>query len=309
MRGMYRDKEIREATRQKWATYDVPGYMAIEVAPLATLIPRAQGLVALDIGANKGFWSKAFLNTFAGSVSHIYMIDPSPENVRELDNREDNLIFSPEDFKFLSAHNFAAGASNGEATLYTNEDGSPLGSLYPHKFSGAAGANMGISLDKTISTTVKTVDEFLAENAIPHVDIMKLDTEGHEFDIIAGSVNALKSERIDCLFWEFGIHQVESRHFFVDYFELLSDLKYNIYFVNNGTSIPIPKYTYKYENFTADFNFAATRRAAVPEWFSEEKYLSDHPDVKAAVDAKKILSGLHHWLEYGRVEGRLLRRR
>ncbi|MBP0579452.1 FkbM family methyltransferase [Labrys sp. LIt4] len=305
---MYRDKESRESIRQRWATADVPGYMRAEVAPLVPLIPRAAKLVALDIGANKGFWSKAFLKSFPGAVSHIYMIDPSPENVSELENKKDNLIFSPEDFRLLSAHNFAAGATNGAATLYTNEDGSPLGSLYPHKVSGQAGANMGVILDTKISTAVKTVDDFIAEQGISHVDIMKMDTEGHEFDILTGSIQALKNQKIDCLFWEFGMHQVESRHFFIDFYEYLNDLNYDLYFIKNGAAQIIKKYSYAYENFTTNFNFAATRRSAVPEWFSEEKYLSDHPDVKASVEAKTIPSGLHHWLHYGRNEGRRLRR-
>jgi Methyltransferase FkbM domain len=181
--------------------------------------------------------------------------------------------------------------------LYTNEDGSPLASLYPHRSSGADGANLGVILDKQIPTTLKTIDTFLEEQAISHIDIMKIDTEGHEFDVL-----------IDCLFWEFGMHQVESRHFFIDFYLFFKELDYDLYLTQDQVVEPITKYSYVFENFTSNFNFAATRKGVLPEWFSEDTYLSDHPDVMIAVQEKQLPSGLYHWINYEKKEGRLLRR-
>ena len=83
----------------------------------------------MDIGANKGFWAKCLIDNI--SVNHVYMIDASPENYRELTNEDDNLVFEDQAyFAKLSAYQYAMGSSRGTTTLYTNEDGSPLASLY-----------------------------------------------------------------------------------------------------------------------------------------------------------------------------------
>jgi FkbM family methyltransferase len=308
MRGCYRDEASRAEVRTQWAELVVPGFVKSEVRPIVPLVPRSGPLVAIDVGANKGFWSKALLQTFPDMVDRIYMIDPSPENYAELTNREDNLMFSPEDLEHLSAFNFAAGAEEGTATLYTNEDGSPLASLYPHLISGKSGANMGVTLDYKITTDVKTIDSFMDREKIVHADIMKMDTEGHEFDVLLGAGNALKNGKIDCLFWEFGMHQVESRHFFIDFYEYLTRCGYRLYQVVSDVAVPIFGYSYIYENFTTNFSFAATRADAVPEWFCEDDYLSNNPDVKVAVEAGAFKSGLDHWIQHGRNEHRLLQR-
>jgi glycosyltransferase involved in cell wall biosynthesis len=42
-----------------------------------------------------------------------------------------------------------------------------------------------------------------------------------------------------------------------------------------------------------------------PDW-DDERYLSCHPDVKAAVESSILSSGFEHWVRYGRLEGRRL---
>jgi hypothetical protein len=39
-------------------------------------------------------------------------------------------------------------------------------------------------------------------------------------------------------------------------------------------------------------------------FYNEQTYLSDNPDVAAAVSAGKFPDGFIHWLEYGQYEGR-----
>ena len=41
-----------------------------------------------------------------------------------------------------------------------------------------------------------------------------------------------------------------------------------------------------------------------PPDFSEEAYLRQHPDVASVVARGELRSGYHHWIIYGRVEGR-----
>jgi FkbM family methyltransferase len=257
MQGRYRGPE-RASQRDLWARVDVRGYGYGEVRPLATLIDRSTGLVALDVGANKGFWSKAFLNELGDRVGMIHMFDPSPENVRELTVVEDNLIFAPEDFARLRVHATALGAARGRATLYTNEDGSPLASLHPHAVSGFAEESW--RLTHSFEVEVDTVDAFLEREDVAFVDAMKLDVEGHEMAVLLGAERALTDGRVGALSFEFGSHQIESRCFFKDFFVQLSDWGFDLFQKRHGALEPVPRYDYRYEDFTRDYVFMAKKR-------------------------------------------------
>lgn len=309
MRGIYKDPALREEARRTWAGEHVPSYMIGEIDPLRPLLPRHSGLTAIDVGANKGFWTKALLNSFPGAVSHVYMLDPSPENFRELTERDDSLMFSAEDFAHISAYQLAAGAEAGEAAFYTNEDGSPLGSMYPHD-SGAPVGFGEFAFDQTYKVRVETIDIFMAKHGIEHVHLMKLDVEGHELAVLEGADVALSLGRIDCVVWEFGLHQVESRDFFIDFHRFLTARGFEIWVLRDCIAYPVPRYTYDLENFTSTFIYAARRRGAPtvppPEGFEETKYLQANPDVANAVRKGNLVSGLHHWLQFGKREDRPL---
>lgn len=261
MQGRYRGAEERARQRAIWRAEDVPGYMAAEVAPLARLLRRTEGLVAVDVGANKGFWSKAFLNSFPGAVERVHMIEPSPENHRELTRREDNLVFDADDFPHLSAHGFAVGAAPGRAALHTNEEGSPLASLYPHELHGFGEESWRLTGREEVE--VDTLDDFLDRERIAFVDALKLDIEGHEFPALLGAEKALASRRIGAIAFEFGPHQVESRYFFKDFYKLLVPKGYDLFLRVRGSRVlePVTRYDYRYEDHTRDNIFMASLQA------------------------------------------------
>ncbi len=231
---------------------------AAEVAPLRLLLAEKQALTVIDAGANKGFWSKAFLSEFESCVDHVYMIDASPENVRELCRRDDNMMFSPDDLSRISAHHFAVGAQSGVATLYTNDDGSPLASLYAHEVNGYSHEGMAeIKLSKEITVPLRTIDGFLSAQNIEHVDVLKIDVEGYELQALHGAKNALRANRIDVIAFEFGMHQVEARNFFFDFYNFLSENHYRMYAVVGGTAHPLDRYEYRFEKFDDNYIFFA----------------------------------------------------
>ncbi|MGH6864243.1 MAG: hypothetical protein ACRECN_08245 [Methylocella sp.] len=129
MRGTFRGEE-RAQIREIWKRDLTPHFVFHETEPLRPLLSVKANIVAVDVGANKGFWTRAFIQSYGDRVKHIYMIDASPENYRELTNKEDSLLLEPGDFALTSAFHFAAGEKSGETTLYTNEEGSPLASVH-----------------------------------------------------------------------------------------------------------------------------------------------------------------------------------
>jgi FkbM family methyltransferase len=257
MRGSYRTLEDRPYIRTHFANDIVPGLQFAETSPLRSHLKRNSNLVAIDVGANKGFWAAAFLREFPGRVDHVYMIDPSPENFRELMNFVDNLMFTEQELMQVSAYPYAIGDAAGMATLYTNEDGSPLASLFEHKLHGCSHDALRIDLGKSISVPFDTIDSFMKRHGLSFVDVLKADTEGCEFTVFCGARDAFRDKAIGCAVFEFGMHQVESRHFFKDFYEFFTSFNYKMYQFIDGKSVPVPRYEYKYENFTGNFIFAA----------------------------------------------------
>jgi FkbM family methyltransferase len=262
MKGSFRDTAEREKQRESFRATVVPHLAQREVQPLLSFFPDQRNLTVLDIGANKGQWTRALLDVFGDRVARVHMFDPSPENYRELSNREDNLAgLGPEESERITVHPSAMGRTPGMATLYTNDDGSPLGSLYPHEENGYLSRPMTqIRLDTTIEVPVDTVDEFISRSEIASVDIMKMDTEGHEMEVLRGAARSIHVGKIKLILFEFGLHQIESRDFFKDFWQFLTRRLYKMYFVDNDGKIqPIPHYQYRWERFDSIYEFVAVR--------------------------------------------------
>ena len=262
MQGKYVTEAERQQARRVSDEIVVPELLREELLPIKPWLDGRAAITALDIGANKGFWAKALLTMCGDNVRHIHLVDPSPENCKELARREGSLLtFDPADCDKMSVHAFAMGAKTGRATLYTNEDGSPLASLYPHALNGYGISHLSdIDLTVPIDVAVTTVDTLLDSLGNPHIDIMKMDVEGHEFAVLEGADQALSRGDIDIVALEFGAHQVESRHFFKDFYALLMDHGFAMSFIRDGALHEVTRYEYQYENFTSNFQLVALRR-------------------------------------------------
>ena len=262
-KSQFTDPQERELRRRDWAAWLIPFFIREEIAPLRTLLRRTSDLVAIDVGANKGWWSKALLDAFPGGVARIKLVEPHPYNVTEIERLDDNLVFAAEDFAHLRVHAFAAGAAPRRATLYCNDEGSPLASVYPHDINGfELEALRHVNLETPVEVAMDTIDALIARESLSHVDVLKLDIEGHEFDALQGAQAALRSGVIDVVAFEFGSHQVESRHFFKDFYQLFTDLGFDLFFVRAGALEPVERYSWKYEDFTTDHVVMARRRVS-----------------------------------------------
>lgn len=254
MKGTYRGEE-RELTAKSWREEHHRNFVRHEVEPLGRFISGDRPLTVVDVGANKGWFAKGMLQLYP--INHIHMFDPSPENCAELSNRESSMIFDQGDFDKLSVYQFALGDRPGKITLHTNDDGSPLASIYDHVVAGEASP---IPLDKSIDVQMETLDWFLSRKVpLDHVDILKVDTEGAEFSVFKGAENMLRNGMVDFVHFEFGEHQVSARNFFSDFYEMFKDLGFQMYHLHEGTCWTVDKYSRHYEQFGSVTVFLAQR--------------------------------------------------
>jgi hypothetical protein len=137
-----------------------------------------------------------------------------------------------------------------KAILYADKKGSGLGSLTNRRLD-----HFNINLDHQEEVSVETLDGFLLNrfpNLIPN--ILKMDVEGHEFEILQGASETLKDIRI--VQFEFGGSNIDTKTFFQDFWYFFMELGFQIYRLTPSGPKIIGAYSEQDETFRATNYFA-----------------------------------------------------
>lgn len=200
----------------------------------------AQKVVIFDVGANIGQYSKECLATIKDLA--LFSFEPSKNTFARLkENIKDERV---------RLYNFGFGETNKTQTLFFDQEGSGLASVYKREL-----AYRHIFFRKKEKILIKTIDSFCKKNKIKQIDLLKIDVEGNELNVLKGAKKMLKEKRIKSIQFEFGGCNIDSRVFFKDFWEILSK-NYDIFRITSGGLIPIYKYTESNEIFTIINYFA-----------------------------------------------------
>lgn len=171
--------------------------------------------VALDVGADVGEWTSALENRLSAKCasSRIYAFEPVASTRLLL---EKNLGQGAH----ASVTVVPAGLSNvaGAGLMFVVDDGAGTNSLH----AGDRPPN------RTAEVVMDTVDRFCAQQKIDHVDLMKIDTEGHDFAVLEGSLGMLGRSAIDVVQFEYNHRWVFAHRFLRDVFAFLEPLHYRL---------------------------------------------------------------------------------
>lgn len=151
---------------------------------LAARVKTARPII-VDVGANKGDTVAHFMAAFP--AAEIWALEPHPETFAAMAGR---FAGRPQ----VHPHRLALSSRSGTATMhsYTN---AAINSLSPV----AAGALMdgAVVASPTVEVELQSLTEFCARAGIERVDILKLDTQGHELDILHSGREFLASGKVD----------------------------------------------------------------------------------------------------------------
>jgi FkbM family methyltransferase len=164
--------------------------------------------VVFDIGANIGTYTQALIDELDAPIVHSF--EPSQSAFTLL---EQNLSDSPD----VHVHNLGLGAEEGMATLYADEPGSAMGSLYPRKLD-----HFRINMRPLEQVRIVRLDKFCAEEGIERIDFLKIDAEGHDLSVLQSAGEMLDPERIGAIQFEFGGTAIDSHIYLRDFFYLLT---------------------------------------------------------------------------------------
>jgi FkbM family methyltransferase len=186
-------------------------------------------LVIFDVGANRGDWADAIIDKFPSSA--LYLVEPSNENILHLKSKfsemfiHNDLSINQSVFNGIHLVPFALGCENSEGLLYADESGSGLASLTKRKLQ-----HYNIDHGRYCEhVTIRTLDEIISCFQIDHINLIKIDVEGHEIDVLRGGEQAFKNNMIGCVQFEYGGCNIDTKVFFQDLWNFFNDYKFCIY--------------------------------------------------------------------------------
>ena len=124
--------------------------------------------VILDIGANIGITSIYLINKFPNAK--IFSFEPLLENY-------DILKKNTENYKNIKVFNFGLGKKNETLDIFLSDDSENFGggSFFPE---------VGGTSNRKVKCEIKNIQDTLLELDVKEIDLIKIDTEGAEFDIL-----------------------------------------------------------------------------------------------------------------------------
>jgi FkbM family methyltransferase len=166
-----------------------------------------------DIGANIGQTSLNMLKTqkLKGLTATVYAFEPYPKTFHKLEtnialNKRDNIL----------AFNIGLGTQKG------------ILHMAQHIPSNSGGFRMTEDSTNAISVPVISLDEFVSENQITHIDYIKIDVEGFEIQVIQGAKKTLEKFK-PILVFEYSLENIKAQDGDIgSLFDRLLEMKYNI---------------------------------------------------------------------------------
>lgn len=193
--------------------------------------------VIFDVGANKGQFASEVLAFFKmqNKPIKVYSFEPSKSTYEELVKNINDPCHH--------AFNFALGKVNGVMNLYSDAPGSGMASLTKRNLDFVK-----LKMDIVEPVNVQRLDEFCIRNSIPWIDLLKIDVEGHELDVLLGSLDFF--DKIEIILFEFGGTSIDTKLYFKDYFIFFSEMGRKIFRITpSGFIYEIKSYNEIYEKF------------------------------------------------------------
>lgn len=143
--------------------------------------------------------------------ARLVCFEPHPKNLQKLRARQE---------LHAEVIGCAVGKQQGQLELfdYADNDGSSHASVYREVIEEIHGCR---SLSHIVD--ILTLDDYCSTNGIDHIDLLKIDTEGHELAVLLGASRKINNQCIDAIHFEFNEMNIISRVFLRDFRTLLKD--------------------------------------------------------------------------------------
>lgn len=191
--------------------------------------------VILDVGANVG--SMTFRFARMASKGHVYAFEPTDyAHAKLLKNISLNPQFAS---RITPVQSFLADQNSRmhEMKAYASwkVDGSTP-DMHPLH---------GGTIKPADSVPAVTLDHFCLENAIQRVDLIKIDTDGHEYKVLMGACKTIKKHLPSVIFEIGGYVLNEQQIEFEQVYDYFENFGYSLLNARNGEKIMLQNFTHQ----------------------------------------------------------------
>lgn len=166
--------------------------------------------VLIDVGSNVGDYTSLFLSTHVDAS--VWAFEPNPKIYLAVEKRMAG--------KNVIVENMGLGLRKSILKFYDRKDqggASSHGSLYRDVIEDIHGED-----SVEFEVLIDSLDSYSDEHKIGHINLLKIDTEGHELEVLKGSLKLINEGRIDLVHIEFNEMNIVSRVFFRDFTKILN---------------------------------------------------------------------------------------
>jgi len=192
--------------------------------------------VIFDIGANIGAMSLQYAKH--ANEGHVYAFEPTTYAFEKL---KTNLSLNPSLAERITMVNAFASdqcANNADIEAYSSWkiDGSEK-DIHP-----LHGGTLKSEEDKSQHIPSITIDKYCQDMDIQRLDCIKIDTDGHELNVLKGAGDTLHKFHPNIVF-EAGLYVIEEHGLeFEEYYEFLAGYRYALYNSKNNKLITLDNY-------------------------------------------------------------------
>lgn len=182
------------------------------------LIPEGRRIHVVDVGAAVGEWSRSLLETAEGrgrmDEIDLHAFEPYGSTFERLADALGN--------RDVSLQRLAVSDQPGDATLHIERPGGRWNSLHEIPSWHTRSHSTHESVVKT------TLDDYARQADLDRIDILKVDTEGHDLAVLNGASGLFRRRCIGVAQFEYNPCWIYARHFLRDAFDLLTPLGYRL---------------------------------------------------------------------------------
>jgi FkbM family methyltransferase len=154
-------------------------------------LPDWQPKVIFDVGANVGQSARTYARLFP--LARIHSFEPSPASFGQL-------VLATSGLPNVTPHRLALGRVDATLDLTQGKD-SAMNRLLPADSTPP---------DGTVRVTVRTGADLLRKETIDHLDFLKIDTEGHDHEVLQGFLPVL--DKVDFIQVEAAMNPYNKTH-------------------------------------------------------------------------------------------------
>ncbi len=188
----------------------------------------------IDIGANVGLMTLQFSKLVPNGK--VYSFEPT---FYALERLKKNLSLNQELSKNVEVINsFVSEKSSNNPEIIAFSSWKVDGKRGENDHPVHLGTPKGTDGVKSIS-----LDDFTEQKKLEKIDFIKIDTDGHEYEVFKGAKKAISKYRPKIIF-EIGLYVMEEKNIsFEYYFNYFKDLNYTLYDTQSNYEITMSNYT------------------------------------------------------------------